>query len=127
MENKNLSPVELVSLVIGIASIVLSVYLTKDTALQIGFAITIALSVMIVFLYNNNNRIDQLSTESKARSDEFKDLKEKLDIYSRLSKIEHKLFEEGGKMNKKGQGQYLLVIVLVLVFLFLIYLAFFKG
>ena len=41
--------------------------------------------------------------------------------------MEHKLFEESGKMNKKGQGQYLLVIVLVLVFLFLIYLAFFKG
>ena len=70
--------------------------------------------------------LNQDIKESRIIHEEFKDLKEKSDIYSRLSKIENKLFEEGGKMNKKGQVQYVLIIVLVVLFLFLLYLAFFK-
>ena len=118
--------IALVSILVGIISLGLAVYQSKNEILQVGYVVALVLSGIVFFVINNYGNIHTLQKENKKVKQEFNKLKEKLNIYDRLNKIESKIFNEGGKMNKKAQSQYILVILLVLFLLFLIYLTFFK-
>ncbi len=90
-EEKRIRSVEVISALVGIFSIILTIYLTKNVALQIAFATTIAISIIILFLFNNYNTINSLIKENKLRAQEVSLLKENLEIYNRLNKLENKV------------------------------------
>lgn len=83
-----------ISLISGLISLVLSIYLSQNTTLQIASVITLVISAIIFFLYTSYSKINYLEKQYKQVHSDVQQFKEKIEIYSRLAKLENKAFKE---------------------------------
>jgi len=79
-----------ISLISGIISLGLTIYFTNNTPLQIGSVLTLLLSSIVFSGYVTYNKTERLEQKYLQLQDELSHFKEKVDIYSRLAKLENK-------------------------------------
>lgn len=93
VEIKEDTLITIVSIIVGVISLGLTIYQTNNTALQIGFSVIIVLAGIIFYIYKNNNKLNKLEQENQKIVEEMNLLKNNLNIYDRLNKLEHSIFK----------------------------------
>ena len=85
-----LSSKDIISLIIGIISIILTIYFINDSAIQISLILAVVFVIILTYLFI-------IFKEVKTNSLEIKKINEKINIYNRLNKLEVQLKIKGDK------------------------------
>ncbi|MBI2668481.1 hypothetical protein HYX14_01435 [Candidatus Woesearchaeota archaeon] len=96
-EMKTETLIGMISLISGIISLGLTVYFTNNLPLQIGFAVTLLISVVVFLLYITYTKTEHLGRQYLKMQEDFIQFKDKIEIYSRLARLENKMIKEGDK------------------------------
>lgn len=84
---------EKVSIVVGIVSLALTIYFSKNEPLQILFVSATFVSFAAYFILQNTLQIKDLQESLAKTTEQMKKMEESLNIYERLLKLEREVFK----------------------------------
>lgn len=84
---------EKVSIVVGIVSLALTIYFSKNEPLQIIFVSATFVSFAAYFILQNTLQIKDLQESLAKTTEQMKKMEESLNIYERLLKLEREVFK----------------------------------
>lgn len=87
------SLLEKMSIGLAIISLFLTIYFSKDKALQLIFIVFFILCLIFYFIYQNKLALQSSLTSVADFNIKLKNIEEKLDVYERLNKLEREVFK----------------------------------